>query len=151
MSARRSHPQLNTKTGQLCPWHLKDLRKTFATCYDERIPEFFIEIPGHAVGGITDLCKGSAGNYDDLDRVVEAARASSLLTQGHPAAMDSAAAAAMMVAIALHDATPQQMFDEIEKRCCYSSADFAETWRKIPAMLALPPEHVLTKNVLGEG
>jgi ADP-ribosylglycohydrolase len=89
--------------------------------------------------------------YDDLDRVTEVARASSLLTHGHQAALDAAAAAALMVAMALQDATPQQIFDEIEKRCCDSSADFAETWRKIPAMLTLPPEQVLTKNVLGEG
>ncbi|MDA1231445.1 MAG: ADP-ribosylglycohydrolase family protein [Planctomycetota bacterium] len=82
--------------------------------------------------------------YDDLDRVTKVARASSLLTH-------AAAAAALMVAMALRDATPQQMFDEIEKRCCDSSADFAATWRKIPAMLTLPPELVLTKNVLGEG
>ena len=89
--------------------------------------------------------------YDDLDRVTEVARASALLTHGHPAALDAAAAAALMVAMAVQNATPQQMYDEIEKRCCHSSADFSATWRKLPAMLALPPEHVLTKNVLGEG
>lgn len=56
-----------------------------------------------------------------------------------------------MVAMALQDATPSQMYDEIEKRCCGSSADFSTTWRKIPAMLTLSPEQVLTKDVLGEG
>ena len=89
--------------------------------------------------------------YDDLDRVAEVARASTLLTHGHPAALDAAAAAALMVAIALQNGTPQQMYEEIEKRCCDSSVDFAATWRKIPAMLTLPPEQVLTENVLGEG
>jgi ADP-ribosylglycohydrolase len=89
--------------------------------------------------------------YDDLDRVTEVARASALLTHGHPAALAAAAAAALMVAMALQDATPPQMYDEIEKRCCGSSADFSTTWRKIPAMLTLSPEQVLTKDVLGEG
>jgi ADP-ribosylglycohydrolase len=89
--------------------------------------------------------------YADLDRVTEVARASSLLTHGHPAALDAAAASALMVAMAIQNTTPEQMYDEIAKRCCHSSADFSTTWQKIPAMLALPPEHVLTKNVLGEG
>ena len=53
VSARRSHPKLNIKTRQQFPWHLKDLRKTCATYYDEHIPESSIEILGHAVGGIT--------------------------------------------------------------------------------------------------
>ena len=35
------------------PWHLKELRKTCDTDYDEHIPESSVEIPGHAVGGIT--------------------------------------------------------------------------------------------------
>lgn len=59
--------------------------------------------------------------------------------------------AAQIVVWALQDATTQQMFDEIEKCCCDSSADFAANWRKIPAMLTLPREQVLTKNGLGEG
>ena len=46
-------PKLDIVTGQQVPWHLKDLRKTCATYYDEHIPESSIEILGHAVGGIT--------------------------------------------------------------------------------------------------
>ncbi len=46
-------PKLDIETGQQVPWHLKDLRKTCATYYDEHIPESSIEILGHAVGGIT--------------------------------------------------------------------------------------------------
>lgn len=45
--------KLDIETGQQVPWHLKDLRKTCATYYDEHIPESSIEILGHAVGGIT--------------------------------------------------------------------------------------------------
>ncbi len=46
-------PKLDIETGQQVPWHVKDLRKTCATYYDEHIPESSIEILGHAVGGIT--------------------------------------------------------------------------------------------------
>lgn len=87
----------------------------------------------------------------DLDRVAEVARASSLLTHGHPAALQAAAAAALMVAMALTDASPEQMFDEIDARCCGRSADFAATWRKIPSMLSWPPEKALVEEGLGEG
>jgi ADP-ribosylglycohydrolase len=66
--------------------------------------------------------------YDDLDRGTEVARASALLTHGHPTALDAAAAAALMVAMALQDATPQHMYDEIENRCCDSSANFSAKW-----------------------
>jgi len=46
-------PKANVETGQDEPWELKDLRKTCATYYDEHVPESFIEILGHSVGGIT--------------------------------------------------------------------------------------------------
>lgn len=43
----------DVKTGDECPWVLKDLSKTCATYYDEHVPESSIEILGHSVGGIT--------------------------------------------------------------------------------------------------
>jgi ADP-ribosylglycohydrolase len=89
--------------------------------------------------------------YRDLDRVVEVARASSLLTHAHPAALDAAAAAALMVAMALRGSTPKQMFDEVEARCCELSADFALAWRRIPTMVSQAPEKALAKDGLGEG
>ena len=46
-------PKQDLESGKEIPWHLKDLRKTCATYYDEHIPESSVEIPGHAVGGIT--------------------------------------------------------------------------------------------------
>ena len=45
--------------------------------------------------------------YEDLDRVVEVARASSLLTHGHNAALEGAASAALLVALALRGSGPQ--------------------------------------------
>ena len=46
-------PKQDLESGKVVPWHLKDLRKTCATYYDEHIPESSVEILGHAVGGIT--------------------------------------------------------------------------------------------------
>lgn len=46
-------PKTDVQTGAATPWHLKDLRKTCATYYDEHLPESSIEILGHSVGGIT--------------------------------------------------------------------------------------------------
>ena len=43
----------DAETGQPKPWELKDLRKTFATYYDEHMPESSVEILGQSVGGIT--------------------------------------------------------------------------------------------------
>ncbi len=46
-------PRTNIETGRDEPWELEDLRKTFATYYDEYLPESSVEILGHSVGGIT--------------------------------------------------------------------------------------------------
>jgi hypothetical protein len=46
-------PKLDIETDQQVARHLKDLRNTCATYYDEHIPEASIEILGHSVGGIT--------------------------------------------------------------------------------------------------
>jgi ADP-ribosylglycohydrolase len=89
--------------------------------------------------------------YNDLDQVAEVARASSLLTHGHPAALEAAAAGAIMVALALVGAGPEQIHAEVIERCCERSADFAASWRKVPALLPHLPEKVLSKDGLGEG
>jgi len=43
----------DVETGVEQPWHLKDLRKTCATYYDEHLPESSIEILGHSIGSVT--------------------------------------------------------------------------------------------------
>nr|MCU0973267.1 ADP-ribosylglycohydrolase family protein [Burkholderiales bacterium] len=88
--------------------------------------------------------------YDDLDKIAEIARASSLLTHGHDAAQEAAAAAALLVALAARGIAPETMHAEIEARCAPRSSDFARTWRKLPGLVALPPEEVLIRGVLGE-
>jgi ADP-ribosylglycohydrolase len=89
--------------------------------------------------------------FDDLDRVADVARASSLLTHGHPAAVEAAAAGAIMVALTLADANPQSVYEQVEDRCCKSSTDFAAIWRKIPVLLPQDPNDVLVDGGLGEG
>lgn len=89
--------------------------------------------------------------YENLDNVAEVARASSLLTHGHPAAKEGAAAAALMVALALKGVGPEEMFNEIDRCCSLHSRDFANVWRMLPNLINEPPERVLVKGVLGEG
>ncbi len=89
--------------------------------------------------------------YEDLDRVVEVARASSLLTHGHNAALEGAASAALLVALALRGSGPQDMYTEIQSRCFGRSPDFDRCLAKVPAMVDKPPEEVLVKGMLGEG
>lgn len=88
--------------------------------------------------------------YEDLAQVREIARASSLLTHGHAAAVAGAEAAAMMVALALQGLHPAEIYDEVAKACGHSSQDFAQVWQKVPEVIHLPPEQVLVDQVLGE-
>jgi ADP-ribosylglycohydrolase len=89
--------------------------------------------------------------YQDLDQVAETARASSLLTHGHPTALDGAAAGALMVALALRGAKPDAIFAEVDRRCSAKCSDFAATWQKLPDLITQPPPKVLVEGALGEG
>jgi ADP-ribosylglycohydrolase len=89
--------------------------------------------------------------YQDLERVVEVARASSLLTHGHNAALEGAASAALMVSLALVGAGPQKMYEEIQARCFGRSPDFDHCLAKVPKLIDEPPEEVLVEGALGEG
>ena len=89
--------------------------------------------------------------YEDLDKIAEVARALSLLTHGHDAALEGAAAAACMVALARQDASPDEIYSEIDRRCSPNSSDFAAVWRRLPEFVRHPPEEVLVEGALGEG
>jgi ADP-ribosylglycohydrolase len=89
--------------------------------------------------------------YDDLDWVETVARASSLLTHGHDAALEGAAAAALMVTMALRDMEPSSIHVEIGRRLGQRSADFDQRWAQVPEVLTFPPERALSKAGLGEG
>ncbi|HYH97900.1 ADP-ribosylglycohydrolase family protein [Hyalangium sp.] len=89
--------------------------------------------------------------YEDLDEVESVARDSSLLTHGHPAALEASAAAALLVALALRGVSPPQMYEEMMRRCGGRSPDFDQCLSKVPGLLNHPPEQVLTTAMLGEG
>lgn len=88
---------------------------------------------------------------DDIDRLLEVARASSILTHGHDAGIEGAASAALLVALALQGASPQQMYDEVMRHCAHRSDDFRECMQKLPAMLEQEPAIALSNDGLGEG
>ncbi len=87
---------------------------------------------------------------DDLEKVGEVARASSLLTHGHDAGVEGAAAAALLVALALRGATPAEMYREIMERCAPRSADFRRCLEKLPGAVEDPPALALSNAGLGE-
>lgn len=80
----------------------------------------------------------------DLDAIERVARASSLLTHGHPAALEGAAAAALMVALAMRGVSPAEMHAEITRRCVGRSQDFDTCFGEVPDRLKQPPEQALT-------
>jgi ADP-ribosylglycohydrolase len=87
----------------------------------------------------------------DLARLLEVARASSLLTHGHDAAVEGAAAAALLVALALEKKTPEEMFAGVVKECAPRSPDLRACFAKLPALIEAPPEVALAEGGLGEG
>lgn len=92
--------------------------------------------------------------YEDLDTVAEVARHCALLTHGHPAALEGAAAAALLVALALRGASPEDMHAEVMRRCGGRSPDFDACFARVPQVVGQPPEQVLVEQgpyALGEG
>jgi ADP-ribosylglycohydrolase len=94
--------------------------------------------------------------FEDLDTVASVARDSSLITHGHPAALEGSAAAALLVALALQGASPDQMHAEVMRRCGGRSPDFDACFSRVPSLTGLPPEQVLIDlergpHALGEG
>ncbi|MEW5849621.1 MAG: ADP-ribosylglycohydrolase family protein [Myxococcota bacterium] len=87
---------------------------------------------------------------NDRARLLEVARASSVVTHGHDAAVEGAAAAALLVALALEGASPARMYDEIMRECAPRSADFRTCLEKLPGLLEAPPERALSRRGLGE-
>lgn len=86
----------------------------------------------------------------DRRRLLEVARASSVLTHGHPAALAGAAAAALLVALALDNVPFAQMHAEVASACAGTSPDFEACWAQVPAMLDRDPGHALSDAGLGE-
>ncbi|MFZ9890056.1 MAG: ADP-ribosylglycohydrolase family protein, partial [Myxococcota bacterium] len=88
--------------------------------------------------------------YRDVEELLEVARASSLLTHGHDAAVEGAAAVALMVHHALYGASPKRLYDEVARRCGGRSQDFDRCWAALEGLMTAPPELALSKAGLGE-
>jgi len=89
--------------------------------------------------------------WRDHQRLLEVARASSLLTHGHDAAIEGAAAAALMVALAMEKKTPSQTYDILMRECAPHSEDLKTCLSKLPALLRADPGEALSNMGLGEG
>lgn len=87
----------------------------------------------------------------DPERIADLARASSLLTHGHPAALEGAAAAALLVAFAADGMDPATMHQEVARLCGGRSPDFDARWAQVPEFLAVEPGVALSEAGLGEG
>ncbi len=83
-------------------------------------------------------------------RLLEFARASSLLTHGHDAALEGAAACALLVSRAMYGDSPQEMYDAVASACTGRSNDFDRCWEKLPGMIGHPPDVALSTEGLGE-
>ena len=78
------------------------------------------------------------------------ARSQSIMTHGHDAALAASAAAAILVAMGLQNASPEAMYQEVTRRCSSTSRDFSDCFSKVPNVLQMPPEEVLLEGCLGE-
>jgi ADP-ribosylglycohydrolase len=82
---------------------------------------------------------------------LEVARASSLLTHGHDAAVEGAAAAALLVALALEKRTPAEMLAALRATCAPGSADLRRRLDDLERLVTAPPDVALSNRGLGEG
>jgi ADP-ribosylglycohydrolase len=89
--------------------------------------------------------------WRDQARLLETARASSLPTHGHDAAIEGAAAAALLVALALHKRSPQAMYDAIMSECAPRSPDLRKCLEKLPGLIHADPAVALSRRGIGEG
>jgi ADP-ribosylglycohydrolase len=88
--------------------------------------------------------------WRDRATLLEVSRASSVLTHGHPAAIEGAAAAALLVAMALEKRTPEQMHAELVRHLGGRAAALDTRLAQLPEMIEQPPELALSDAGLGE-
>ncbi len=84
------------------------------------------------------------------ETLLEMARASSVLTHGHDAAIEGAAAAALLVSGALQGMSPKELYELVAKHCTGRSADFDRAWAALPAHMKLDPAEALREGAIGE-
>jgi ADP-ribosylglycohydrolase len=88
--------------------------------------------------------------HGNREKLLEVARASSIPTHGHDAAIEGTAAVALAAAMCLHGESPAAIYDAIMEECAPRSADFARCLEKLPRLLDAPPEVALSEEGLGE-
>ncbi len=86
----------------------------------------------------------------DRERMLALARATSLPTHGHPAAVASSAAVALMVALALEDASPEEMTVAVADECRGESTDFDEAMERLRRFRDADPAVALSEEGIGE-
>jgi len=89
--------------------------------------------------------------WRDHRQLLEVARSSSLLTHGHPAAIEGVAAAALLVSLAVCKEKPSDMYSIILDECVRRSADFRRCLERLPSFLDVEPAQALSADGLGEG
>ncbi len=89
--------------------------------------------------------------YRDREHLLEVARASSILTHGHDAGIEGAAAAALAVGMALGDASPQEIYKAIAAECCPRSPDFKACWERLETYWDAELGVALSSDGIGEG
>ena len=82
--------------------------------------------------------------------VWEIARASSILTHGHSAGVEGAAAAALLVALAMEQTSPKAMWEALMNMAAGRSPDFEARLAQLPDMMSQPPAIALSSAGLGE-
>lgn len=88
--------------------------------------------------------------WRDRDAMLALARASSVPTHGHDAAVEGAAAVALMTAMALEKQSPRAIYDAIMAECAPRSSDLRACLARLPDLLDGDPAHVLSAAGLGE-
>jgi ADP-ribosylglycohydrolase len=90
--------------------------------------------------------------HDDEPRLVEVARASSLLTHGHPTALAAATGTALLVAWALHHDDPRDYPSRLLHAlgAMPGASETQALIARVPQVLADQPDEVLVAGVLGE-
>ncbi len=90
--------------------------------------------------------------HDDELKLIEVARASSLLTHGHSTALAAAAGAALPVAWALLGDDPREYPTRLigVLRSMEDNDEIVSLIERVPVVLAKPPDDVLRSGVLGE-
>jgi ADP-ribosylglycohydrolase len=89
--------------------------------------------------------------WRNIPRLLETARASSLITHGHDAAIEGAAAAALLVGLAMSKRNPEEMFKTLMEECAPRSPDLKACLEKLPQLLEADPAEALSARGLGEG